>query len=117
MRFFPSRQFHAPMGEPSQRQMIPGQPGRQQAMSMPQMGMNNPGMGSQGLFSQYMSQLFNQKYAPPMMQGSPLQSYGGFFGFGAPKLSPLQQRQQPQPGPGTNGTTWSDLYSNGTGGA
>jgi hypothetical protein len=113
MRFY-DRQMHSRLGEPSQRQHIPEQPGRQQAMGMPQMGMSQP--GSQGMFSQYMSQLFNQKYAPPMMKGSPLQNYGGFFGFGAPKMSPIQAPQpmgNPTPGVGPNpyGTPQQQHYA------
>jgi hypothetical protein len=118
MRFY-DRQMHSRLGEPSQRQHIPEQPGRQQAMGMPQMGMSQP--GSQGMFSQYMSQLFNQKYAPPMMQGSPLQNYGGYFGFGAPRMSPIsspvKQTQAVGPGqtPDTNpGMTWSEYLNAGS---
>jgi hypothetical protein len=68
-------------------------------MSMPQMGMNQPGMGmpqmggSQGLFNAYMQQLFKQKYAPQPMQGG-VQNMGGFFGFGSPKMNPIQAAPQ-----------------------
>ncbi len=111
MRFYPNqnRQFHGLTGEP-QRQMTPA------AQQMPQQPQQGGLMGgSQGLFNLYMSQLFNQKYAPPMMQGSPLQSYGGFFGFGSPKMNPVQAPARPQQpaaapgyGPGGPENTWWD---------
>ncbi len=115
---------HLPLqGEPRQREHIPQQPGRQQAMTgfMPgnQPG-NGAGLGSQGMFGQYMSQLFNQKYAPPMMQGSPLQNYGGFFGFGSPKMNPLQQAAPQQPtAPGRSpqndpGMSWGEYLNAGS---
>jgi hypothetical protein len=102
-----------------QREQIPQQPGRQQAMSMPQgmPQMGQPGMmgGSQGLFNAYMQQLFKQKYAPQPMQGG-VQNMGGFFGFGSPKMNPIQAAPQmgglmsPQsPSPQTNHyAAWQD---------
>jgi hypothetical protein len=85
---------------PQRREQIPQQPSRPQAQSFPQQGgMGLPqfggmgGQGSQGLFNAYMQQLFKQKYAPQPMQGG-VQNMGGFFGFGSPKMNPIQAAPQ-----------------------
>lgn len=74
----------------------------QQPQQQQQQPMGQPMGGSAGLFDQYMQQLWQQRYAPPMMQGSPWQSFGGFMGFAPPKMTPISQRgnqQQQQPRP------------------
>lgn len=65
----------------------------------------NPGqqMGTsptQNLFEQYMKTLFNRKYSPPMMQGSPLQNYGGYFGFSSPQMPAVRGLPQSPMFPG-----------------
>lgn len=65
---------------------------------------------SQGIFQAYMNQIFNQKYAPPMMQGSPLQNFGGFYGFGSPLMpaaqGPMTGQQQGNMDPYTGLSIW-----------
>ena len=115
MGIFDTMRMRSPMMRiPTQREQIPQMPGRQQAMGS--MGQ----MGSQGLFEQYMQNLFKQKYAPQQMQGG-VQNFGGFMGFGSPQMAPLQQRapgqaQQPGmpvPGQVPDGQTWGSYWGAG----
>ncbi len=106
MRFYPNlNRMPRFAGQQVPRQQTPQMPQRQ-------MAMGQPNMGAQGLFNAYMQNIFQQRYAPPPMQGG-VQNMGGFYGFGAPKMNPIQAPQQPgifQPpqGAGPGGQTWWD---------
>lgn len=65
----------------------PGMPGRMQAMAPRQMP------GSAGLFDQYMQGGFAQRYTPQPMGN--YRSFGGYMGFGGPKMPTLPQAQVP----------------------
>jgi len=91
----PNRQVQpAPLAAP--RETIGPSPAVQRAAEQPGQQGGLFGMSpSQGLFQLYMQQLFRQKYAPPMMQGSPLQNFGGFYGFGSPTMPRAAPPQNP----------------------
>ena len=59
-------------------------------------GQPNYQSPSQGLFQMYMQQLFNQKYAPPVIPGSPgsISQFNGYRGFGSPAMTPVAPPQQ-----------------------
>lgn len=78
-----------------------GEPVNQQG-GMGGFGYQSP---SQGLFSAYMSQLFNQRYLPPAIQGLFGQYPGGYSGF----MSPTMPRVQSPPNPGLTGQTMNGL--------
>ena len=87
---------------------------QQQAPQMPAIPQRS---GSAGMFDQYMSGLFNQRYAPPVMPNTPssVQPMGGAFGFMPnlpslpnPPVAPAKAGQTPAADP--QGTTMADIF-------
>jgi hypothetical protein len=87
------------MGNPNQPQIDPARraPNQQAKPGMMGGGGFMGGSPSMGLFQSYMQNLFNQRYAPPVIPGAQgsIQQFGGFRGFGAPSM-PIPQQQAPQ---------------------
>jgi hypothetical protein len=71
-------------------QIGPGGMVRQQPVQIRQQPQSMGGTGSEGLFGQYMSQIFNQKYRPQPLGG--YRDFGQYGGFMPQRMMPTPQQ-------------------------